>query len=244
MDIIQMAAEIISDSPSTIALTGAGISAESGIPHFRGSGGLWENYDPEEYATIDAFQMYPGKVWILLKALGEVILRSEPNDGHRALAELEEMGRIKSVITQNIDGLHQKAGSKTVIEFHGNHRRIICMSCRSRMDYEEIALETLPPLCPCGGILKPEIVLFGEPIPYHALQSAFQHASTCTALLVIGTSAVVAPASQIPLIAKQHGAKVIEVNTERTILTGTISDLFLEGSSSHILPGIVKILKP
>ena len=243
MDLMALTAEIISKSSSTIALTGAGISAESGIPPFRGSGGLWEKYDPEEYATIDAFHMDPGKVWIMLKELGDLVLRSEPNDGHRALAELEEMGKLKSIITQNIDGLHQKAGSRSVIEFHGNHRTIVCTSCRMRTDYEYVSLETLPPVCACGGILKPTSVLFGEPIPSHALHIAFDDASTCEALLVIGTSAVVAPASQIPLIAKQNGAKIIEINTERTILTETISDILLEGSSSQILPLIVKRLK-
>jgi len=243
MDLIKVTAEIISKSSSTLALTGAGISAESGIPPFRGSGGLWGKYDPEEYATIEAFHQDPEKVWTMLKELGEMIFRAEPNDGHRALAELEEMGKLKSIITQNIDGLHQKAGSRSVIEFHGNHRKVVCMSCRTRLDYESISLDILPPVCHCGGIFKPESVLFGEPIPHHALHSAFHDASECEALLVIGTSAVVAPASQIPIIAKQHGAKIIEVNTERTILTGTISDFFLEGSSSHILPLVLKMLK-
>ncbi|MEW5805740.1 MAG: NAD-dependent deacylase [Acidobacteriota bacterium] len=243
MKATERAAEIISRSSATLALTGAGISAESGIPPFRGQGGLWDRYNPEEYATIDAFLNNPGKVWNMLKEVGEIILKSKPNDAHRALAELEEMGKLRGIVTQNIDGLHQAAGNKTVIEFHGTHKQIICMSCCKRIKLEQLIIQDLPPLCSCGGILKPEVVLFGEPIPYDALRTAFQEASTCKALLVIGTSAVVAPASQIPLIAKQNAATIIEINTESTILTTGISDIFLEGSASQILPQIVNLLK-
>ncbi len=243
MESIQQAAEVLSKSAHAIALTGAGISVESGIPPFRGKGGLWEKYDIEEYATIDVFLTNPGKAWILLKELGETCVKASPNDAHKALAELEEMGRLSSVITQNIDGLHHKAGSNRVIEFHGSYKTMTCTSCRKSIDSDTVNLNVMPPLCECKGILKPDVVLFGEPIPADAIRDSFQEASLCDTLLVIGTSAVVMPASQIPLIAKQHRATVIEINMERTVLTNSISDIFLEGSAAQILPQITKFLK-
>lgn len=243
MDSIQQAAETLSKSRHSAAITGAGISAESGIPPFRGPGGVWERYDPEEYATIDALITTPEKAWIFLKELGEVVAKSQPNDGHTALAEMEEIGKLSSIITQNIDGLHQMAGSKKVIEFHGNYKSMICTSCQKSIESHKVSLEVIPPRCECEGILKPDVVLFGEPIPPETIRDAFQEASLCETLLVIGTSAVVMPASQIPLLAKQNGATIIEINKERTILTSSITDIFLEGSSSTILPQIINLLK-
>lgn len=243
MELIEQAAEVLSKSAHVVALTGAGISVESGIPPFRGKGGLWEKYDVEEYATIDVFLTNPSKAWILLKVLGDTCVSAKPNDAHKALAELEEMGRLSSVITQNIDGLHQKAGSKRVIEFHGSYKTMTCTACQKVFDSHSVDLKVIPPLCECKGILKPDVVLFGEPIPTEAIRDSYQESSLCDTLLVIGTSAVVMPASQIPLIAKQHRATVIEINTERTILTNSISDIFLEGSAAKFLPQITKFLK-
>ncbi len=243
MELIQQAANVIAKSKHIAALTGAGISAESGIPPFRGPGGLWEKYDPEEYATIDVFHTNPEKAWILLKELGDTVAKSQPNDGHRALAEMEDIGKLSSIITQNIDGLHQKAGSKKVIEFHGSYKTMICTSCQKSIESDNVMLDVIPPKCECEGILKPDVVLFGEPIPPDAIREAFQESSLCDVLLVIGTSAIVMPASQIPLIAKQNGATIIEINRERTILTSSISDIFLEGYSSISLTKITALLK-
>lgn len=240
---IQQAAEVLLKSSHAVALTGAGISVESGIPPFRGKGGLWEKYNVEEYATIDVFLSNPGKAWILLKALGETCVNALPNEAHKALTDLEKMGRLSSVITQNIDGLHHKAGSKRVIEFHGSYKTMTCSSCRESVDSHTVDLDTIPPQCKCEGILKPDVVLFGEPIPPDAIRDSFQEAALCDVLLVIGTSAIVMPASQIPLIAKQHRAIIIEINMERTILTNSVSDIFLEGSAAQILPQITKFLK-
>ena len=243
IDSIQQTAEVLSKSAHAVALTGAGISVESGIPPFRGKGGLWETYDMDEYATIDVFLTNPKKAWTFLKLLGETCVPAQPNDAHRALAELEEMGRLSSVITQNIDGLHHKAGSKRVIEFHGSYKTMTCTSCQKTVESDTVSLEAIPPQCECRGILKPDVVLFGEPIPADAVRESFQEASLCDALLVIGTSAVVMPAAQIPLIAKQHRATIIEINMERTVLTHSVSDIFLEGSAAKILPQIAKFLK-
>ncbi len=167
-DLIERAARIIRTARKTIALTGAGISAESGIPTFRDPGGLWDRYDPEEYATIEAFRRTPGKVWQMMRDFVE-LKTARPNPGHYGLAQLEQMGFLHCVITQNVDNLHQDAGSRDVIEFHGNMRQVICQRCQKVLPLEEIALDTLPPYCVCGGVFKPAGVFFGEPIPEHAM---------------------------------------------------------------------------
>ncbi len=240
---IETAARWLKESNFALALTGAGISVESGIPAFRGAQGLWDKYDPAEYAHIDAFMSDPFKVWKMLKELYGITLKAKPNPAHKALAELEIMGKLYAVITQNVDSLHQKAGSKKVIEFHGTGETLTCLSCRGKFRIEEINLKNVPPFCYCGGILKPDVVFFGEPIPPDALKESFELASKCDLLLVIGTSAQVYPAADIPRIAKRSGAKVIEINLEPTPLTLGVSDLFIEGRAGEILPKIVKTLK-
>jgi NAD-dependent deacetylase len=236
MLLISAAMEIISAKKNTIALTGAGISVASGIPAFRGFGGLWEKYDPEEYATIDAFRKSPFKVWQMLKEFKEVIERARPNPAHIALTKLEQLGYLRSVITQNVDGLHQEAGNTDVIEFHGNNRQVICLNCATEYPSKGISVETLPPYCKCGGILKPAAVFFGEPIPYEALSRSHLEAQNCQVVLVIGTSAVVQPAASIPYIARRTGAKVIEVNPERAL----DSDIFLPGPAEEIMPMLIE----
>jgi NAD-dependent deacetylase len=230
-------------SRSTVALTGAGISVESGIPAFRGSQGLWDRYDPLEYAHIEAFLADPGKVWRMLAELGRMVDQARPNPAHLALAQLEDGGHLKAVITQNIDALHQRAGNREVIEFHGNGQRLRCLQCGKVFAKEAISLSVLPPRCPCQGILKPEVVFFGEPIPVPASQRAFELARTCEVMLVIGTSALVAPASQLPWTAKQNGAVLIEINLERTHLSDTISDFVLEASASQALSALIEQLR-
>ncbi|HEX59487.1 MAG TPA: NAD-dependent deacylase [Methanomicrobia archaeon] len=239
-DLVKRAARDIVKAKKVIALTGAGISVESGIPPFRGKGGLWEKFDPEEYAHISAFRRHPEKVWsVLLKDMFDVIKSAKPNPAHLALARLEKLGKLHCVITQNVDGLHQKAGNTDVIEFHGTLEWLVCLDCGKRFKTEEYEPKEMPPRCECGGVLKPDAVFFGEPIPVEALRRAQHEARTCDVMLVIGTSAVVYPAASLPSIAKNAGATVIEINAEATPLTGIISDYIIEGKAGEILPKIV-----
>ena len=242
--LIQRAAKDILHSKKTIAFTGAGISVESGIPDFRGAQGLWQKYDPEEYAHIHAFQSNPDKVWMMLKDMFLLIMEAKPNPAHRGLADLEQMGYLSSVITQNVDGLHQAAGSRNVIEFHGTHRTLSCLKCSTTIDGTSLKMEDLPARCSrCSSLLKPDVVFFGEPIPWEAQVMSFKESKSCNAVLVIGTSAVVYPAASIPITAKERGATVIEINTEATPLTGQISDYLICGSAGEIIPAIVEEVK-
>jgi NAD-dependent deacetylase len=159
------------------------------------------------------------------------------------LAQLEMMGHLKAIITQNIDALHQLAGNKEVIEFHGNGKQLVCLSCGKTYSKENLNIQTLPPLCRCKGVLKPEVVFFGEPIPLEASQRAFQVTRECDLMVVVGTSAVVAPASHLPFIAKQNGAIIIEINLERTHLSETISDYVVEASAGKALTAILDCMR-
>ncbi len=264
-ELIRQAARDIVKASKVVALTGAGISTESGIPDFRGPDGLWKRYDPEEF-TFSRFISDPARYWSMHLSIARSefsMLKAEPNPAHYALARLEELGKLDCVITQNVDGLHQKAGSKNVIEFHGNVREAVCMSCRNIIPIEEAHRKAeegeLPPRCDnCGGVLKPNAILFEEPIPREALLRAEEEAILCDLMLVVGTSAVVYPAADLPRIAKEkrsyrnwlvvgyqphvpggYGAKVIEINMEPTPLTGIISDYIIEGRAGEILPRIV-----
>jgi NAD-dependent deacetylase len=242
--LIQRAAKDILHSKKTIAFTGAGISVESGIPDFRGAQGLWQKYDPEEYAHIHAFYSNPDKVWLMLKEMFSLIMTAKPNPAHIGLAELERMGLLSSVITQNVDGLHQSAGNTNVIEFHGTHRTLSCLNCSTKIEGTSLTLEDLPPRCSrCSSLLKPDVVFFGEPIPWEAQIMSFKESKSCNAVLVIGTSAVVYPAATIPITAKERGAIVIEINMEPTPLTNQISDYLICGSAGEIIPAIVEEVK-
>lgn len=225
-DLIEKAAEHIVSAKHAVALTGAGISVESGIPPFRGKGGLWEKFDPIEVGHIASFMKDPEKVWrLLISAMRDVLMAAKPNPGHLGLARLEKLGLLKTVITQNIDGLHQMAGNRDVIEFHGNFAWLRCLDCGVRARTVEVDLALMPPKCQCGGIYRPECVFFGETIPPNDLDRSQIAASTCDLMLVVGCSAVVQPAAFMPVIARQCGAVVIEVNPEPTPLTGTTSFL-------------------
>lgn len=244
---VQRCAELIRRRGKALALTGAGISVDSGIPDFRSAGGLWERFDPMEYATIEAFMSNPEKVWSMLKEMEDLLLLAEPNPGHLALAEMEKMGLLIGIITQNVDSLHQKAGSSRVIEFHGNARSLVCPHCAFRKGVEEYRANQpaiYPPRCEnCHRIMKPDVVFFGEPIPTNALNESYLLLNECRVLLVIGTSAEVAPASLIPYEAFRKGIPIIEVNKCRTRISdlpGTISPI---GSSSEILPAIVEAIR-
>lgn len=241
-ELIEKAARIILESKLTIALTGAGISVESGIPDFRSKGGLWDRFDPEEYATIYAFTKSPEKVWQMLKEMEKTVDNAKPNEAHIGLAELERMGLLQAVLTQNVDNLHQEAGSRDVVEYHGNSRTLTCLRCNKKYDYKQKEGE-YPPKCECGKILKPDVIFFGEAIPVKAMARSSQLASTCQALLIIGTSAVVSPFNILPRQAKQAGSKIIEVNLERTVLTGHITDIFLQGKASEQVSQLVSAVK-
>lgn len=242
MDKIEEAAEIIVGSKLTLALSGAGISVESGIPDFRSADGLWSRFDPGEYATISAFRSNPEKVWEMLREMDGVVSRAKPNKAHIGLGELESLGYLHYIITQNIDNLHQEGGAKKVIEYHGNSSTLSCLWCGKRYSAEEIRQE-YPPRCECGRILKPDVVFFGEAIPPDALNQSFKLASQAQALLVVGTSAAVSPANTIPNIAKQNGAKVVEINKERTHLTDFVTDVFLQGKAGDIVPSLVEAVR-
>jgi NAD-dependent deacetylase len=232
-------AELILKRQPCVALTGAGISAESGIPTFRSKGGLWEKFDPSVYASIEVFRADPSKYWSIR---GEFIRNYDayqPNPGHAALAELESMGLLRHVITQNIDGLHRKAGSLSVTEIHGSLREIFCMRCGKEYRAPRIP-EGTPPCCDCGGVLKPNTVLFGESLPRQALETAWQESGTCGIMLVVGTSAVVQPAASLPYVAKEHGAAVVEINIERAFSS---AEHFLEGKAGTVLPELIAEIK-
>ena len=241
-DLIKRAARDIVETKKVVALTGAGMSAESGIPTFRDPWGFWKKYNPEEYAHLDTFFSQPEKPWRMVKGFDREV-KAKPNPGHLALAEIEKMGFLKEIITQNVDNLHQQAGSTEVIEFHGNLRRAVCLVCGRYYNWEEICLDVLPPRCECNGVLKPDAVFFGEQIPQEAFQRAYQIFRNCRLMLVVGTSAVVYPAADIPQIAKQAGAVVVEINPESTPLTDFVSDYSIIGKAGIILPEIVRELK-
>ncbi len=240
--LIEQAADVIINSKLTLALTGAGISVESGIPDFRSAGGLWSRFDPAEYASISAFRSQPEKVWEMLYEMDDVVSKARPNNAHLGMGELEKMGYLHCIITQNVDNLHQAGGSKNVIEYHGNTTTLSCLWCGKRYKSEEKRGE-YPPSCQCQKILKPDVVFFGEPIPQDALSRSFELASSAQALMVVGTSATVTPANTIPMISKQNGSMIIEINKERTHLTDSLTDIFLQGNAAGIISDLVAAIK-
>ena len=242
-DNIEKVAELIRKSRYAIAFTGAGISVESGIPAFRGDGGIWSSHHPI-YLEIDFFRKKPLQSWIKIKEIFyDNLGNAEPNIAHKVLAKMEERSFIESVITQNIDYLHQKAGSKSVYELHGNYKQLICTECGSEYDISFADLNFLPPTCyVCKGILKPDFVFFNEPIPQSAKKSSFEEVSKTDLMLIIGTNAEVLPAADFPVLAKKNGAKIIEINIKKSQLTDTISDIFLEGKATDILSKIGEYL--
>lgn len=252
--LIEKAAESLAQSRNAVALTGAGISTESGIPDFRSPGGLWEKVDPGEF-SIDRFLQNPLRFWKLhleLKKSGEFDLASaDPNPAHHALARMEELGVLKALITQNVDNLHQKAGSREVVEFHGNLLRAACMKCRTVEPIEEVEARvaadgTETPRCgDCGGLVKPDAVFFGEAIPGPALSISNEQTGKCDVLLVVGTSLQVYPAAQIPLAMKMKNppATVIEVNREPSALHSQVTDTLILGSAGEVLTKLIAALE-
>lgn len=260
-DLLRRAAEDLIKARYGIALTGAGISTESGIPDFRGPNGIWTKNPEAEtwaYEAYDRFRANPKRYWEerldpqssisrLFSILGK-IKETQPNPGHYALAELEKMGILKCVITQNVDGLHQRAGSKIVIEYHGGINKFRCIKCNRRFNKDELTLEKikmekkLPPYCQCGGVIKDDGVFFGEPIPSDVLQTSQKEGWKCDLMIICGTSAVVYPFASLPEMV-HPGTIIIEINADPTPLTGKMSNYLIQGKTGEILPKIVENIK-
>ena len=230
------AVELIKNANHMVAFTGAGISVDSGIPPFRGKGGLWNSYDPA-LLELEQFKKKPKDSWkLLIKLFYKHFGNARPNAAHFALADLEENGFIKAVITQNIDNLHQEAGSKTVIDFHGNISRMVCLSCKHFSIKDEYSLDKLPVKCrQCGGLIKPDITFFGEAVPEPANTLSFRQAEMSDVFLVIGSTGEVYPAALLPETAKDNGSKIIEINVEESVYTRKITDIFLKGRATEVL---------
>ena len=243
----EKAAQFVRDAKQSVAFTGAGISEESGIPTYRDTDGLWTKYDPSKYASIDYFLHDPSYYWRFFREVRYPLLfeKAKPNPGHQALVELERMGSLRCVITQNIDGLHQEAGSGRVIELHGNTRIIHCLECKKELTAEKayaITETQIPPPCPkCGGILKPAVVFFGESLPEQALREAYAEAEACDLLLAIGSSLVVYPAAHIPVRAKECGANLVVISTEPTAMD-SMADIVIHDKAGTVLPEIMEFL--
>lgn len=235
---IAQAADWVEAAQSVAVLTGAGVSAESGVPIFRGPGGLWRSFRPEELATPGAFARDPKLVWEWYDWRRSVIAGVQPNAGHRALVELERRKKDFWLLTQNVDGLHERAGSRRVVRLHGDIWQLRCIGCGREERNEQVPLEPLPPRCRCGGLMRPGVVWFGEALPSEALEVAFEAVRRAQVFLVLGTSAVVFPAAGLPRVALEQGSRVIEINLEPTELT-SLAQISLRGKTGELLPQII-----
>ena len=237
---IQKAADIINSANRVTAFSGAGISVESGIPPFRGENGLWSKYDPI-FLDINFFKSNPIESWKLIKEIFyDFFGKAAPNKAHYGLAEMEKAEVLDSIITQNIDNLHQKAGSKEIYEFHGNSRDLVCIRCGKKFPVTEIGLENLPPKCQnCGSVLKPDFIFFGEPIPEPAKTKSYREAEISDVFVLIGTTGEIMPVSTIPILAKKNGIKIIEINIRESKYTNRITDVFLKGKATEVVEELV-----
>jgi len=241
---IQKAREMIARAERISALTGSGISVDSGIPDFRSEGGLWKRYDPLEHATLESFERNPTKFWTMGKELAETILKAKPNAAHLALATLESQGKLSGIITLNIDNLHQSAGSKNVIEVRGNYLSAHCVDCGAeyfgKKVHERVAKGQIPPKCEqCGGVLKSAAILFGEPLPEEPMTKAVELCRNTDLMIVIGTSLTIYPAAYLPQLAKNAGAKILLINLDGNN-KDNVADIVLQGSASDIIPKIIQ----
>ncbi|HDP98840.1 MAG TPA: NAD-dependent deacylase [bacterium] len=229
---------------TVVALTGAGVSAESGVPTFRGENGLWKNFRPEELANFNAFIKNPKLVWEWYQWRKELVNKVKPNPGHYALVELEAMFDDFCMITQNVDDLHRKAGAKKIYELHGNIMRNRCVDCNEYTNEDDVqfAESDALPRCHCGGLLRPDVVWFGEQLPQRTLMQAFDAANRAEVFFSIGTSAVVQPAASLPIEARRAGAYVVEINFEPTVISHYVDESII-GKSGEILPKLVARLR-
>lgn len=234
--LIKAAADLIKKSKYTIAFTGAGISVESGIPPFRGEHGLWNKYNPE-VLDLGYYLENPEKCWYYIREIFyDFFADAQPNAAHKVLAKMEAEGLLNSIITQNIDNLHQEAGSKTVHEFHGNSKRLKCLKCGKIIEANDVDFNNIPPLCDDDGeVLKPDFIFFGEGIPQKAYNNSFADAEKAEVCLIMGSTGEVMPASYVPRTAKQNGATIIEINPEESMFTGQVTDIHLKGKAGEIM---------
>lgn len=243
---IENAARMILEAETVIALTGAGISTESGIPDFRSPGGLWTRYDPMIYATYESFVHDPTRFWEMAAELNPVLESAEPNPAHLGLGELETLGKCSAVVTQNIDHLHQRAGSSDVLELHGTYRTGTCLHCGTRHDYDEIkesALRGKVPACKaCGDTVKPDVVLFGEPLNAPVLHRAVELATCCDLMLVIGCGLEVFPAASLPTYANRNSAKLVYINVASTAYDD-LADVLITAQAGVAVPKLVEAYK-
>lgn len=230
----------LKNSESIVVFTGAGMSAESGVPTFRGKEGLWKKFRPEELANFDAFIQNPELVWEWYRYRKQIITNIQPNPGHFALAEMEKHHKRFAIITQNIDNLHRRAGSKTIYELHGNIERHYCIKCYKNFSNEEIISQQQAPHCSCGGLIRPDVVWFGEFLPEDQWNLSVTCVQQAEVFFSIGTSTIVYPAASLPFMAKNTGAFVVEINIEKTELS-SIADEVLLGKSGEILPQLLKV---
>ena len=240
-DLIDKAIILLKQAHNAVALTGAGVSTESGIPDFSGRNGLWSRFDPYEYGTMGAFLADPEKVWRMLSSLVKIV-DAEPNTGHKGMAVLEEKGLLTGIITQNIDGLHQKGGSRNVVEFHGSLDTFSCLSCGESYSLTHVKKSPLPPHCAaCAAILKPDIVFFDERIPDIVLTSSGEMLASADLLLVVGTSCQVPPAARIPYQVHNNGGKIIEINKEPAL--SHLAAITLKGDFTTVVEKLVQLLE-
>lgn len=240
---IKQAAALIKHASYGVVFTGAGVSVESGIAPFTGQGGLWNQYDPK-YIEINFFQRNPAESWREMKKIFFTDMdEASPNKAHEVIAKLEQKGFVKGVITQNIDGLHQRAGSKNVQEFHGTIHTLSCVQCARKYKLEDVNLEEEPPLCFCGGVLKPDFVFYGEGIPPLAYEKSLEMAQNADVMLIVGTAGQVMPACNLPLTAKQFGAKIIEVNPLPSAFTDSVTDLYFPQKAGEFFAALEKEMK-
>ncbi|MFW9891640.1 MAG: NAD-dependent deacetylase [Candidatus Thorarchaeota archaeon] len=243
-DELERARQLVVRSSKITALTGAGISVDSGIPDFRSEGGLWERYDPHEYATIESFMRNPIKFWTMGRELAETILQAKPNSAHIGLSKLESDKKLLGVITLNIDNLHQAAGNQRIVELHGNYLRAHCIECNKEFVgeavHKRVVSGEIPPKCDaCNGVLKSEAILFGEPLPEKAMEEAINLCRKTDLMMVIGTSLTIYPAAFLPQLAKNAGAKIILINLEG-INRDNVADIVIRGRATEIIPKLVE----
>jgi NAD-dependent deacetylase len=239
-DKIDQVAEFLAKAKAVVVLTGAGVSKESGIPTFRDAQtGLWANFNPEDLATPRAFRRNPSLVWQWYDFRRQAVEKVQPNPGHLALVELEKKIAKFTLVTQNVDGLHARAGSKNIVELHGNITRNKCFDNEHRADDVPFDLKD-PPKCHCGSLIRPDVVWFEEALPVSELKTATLACESCDVMLVVGTSGLVQPAASLPLVAARAGATLVEINPGKTPLTSSV-DIYLDGASGEILPAIVKV---